>query len=657
MKIVALLLVPAALFAGQARYARLGEFEGQVEVQLRAADPWMPAERNLPLPEGAWVRTGPVSRVEIELDDGSVFRLGDDSQGELSDYSQLSTGQRVTTISLDHGLAYFTGQPRDKDALTITIPGAQVVYVRKARVRVEAGETASSISVLEGVAKFSCPAAEIDITPGTTTRVEPDNPSRFFLEREIAAMALDRWSGDRDKVIAGNVSGTHVVEHYGLADLDAGGQWVSTDEFGPVWRPKPSDGWVPFQKGRWRWYDTLGYTWVSDDAWGWLPYHYGRWAKGGDLGWIWVPTVSQIFKPGEVYWMCSAKFVGWGPLAPGEQWTAAEQPDQFLSANTTYAAFADGVPVIDPTGFTDRPKEPLAVTRFAVALPSPVFPPSRLDATRPILRAGSTRVNPVLRGVTYEDPTDELPSPPQQQPRRVAAPPSQLPAVIVVTQPAPEPEQVAVPVPYPVIAGIITPQTTGLNRRGSGAKTSTSAAAKPAPAASSPAVPANPPASRIPHKKLHDRAEGEIYNRVLQEFDDPAKQLVDLDSWSRRYPNSDFDDDRSVIYMHAYSRTSHPDKVTEIGSKIMARGVTNLSLDPSQILSVLYLTTISAEQISHPNPFQRTAFHSASQALLNYTPTFFAADRKPGDISMDDWKGARSYMDNAARKVLASTNR
>ena len=108
MRTLALLLVPAALFAGQARYARLGEFEGDVEVQLQAADPWIHAERNLPLPESTWIRTGAASHVEIEMDDGSLWRLGADSQAELSDYARLSTGQRVTSLSLDRGLAYFT---------------------------------------------------------------------------------------------------------------------------------------------------------------------------------------------------------------------------------------------------------------------------------------------------------------------------------------------------------------------------------------------------------------------------------------------------------------------------------------------------------------------------------------------------------------------
>jgi len=95
MKLLTFLLLPAILTA-QARYARLGEFQGKVDVQLQAPDPWIAAERNLPLPQSSWLRTSADSRLEIELDEGSVFRLGPDSQSDLSDYTRLSTGQRIT---------------------------------------------------------------------------------------------------------------------------------------------------------------------------------------------------------------------------------------------------------------------------------------------------------------------------------------------------------------------------------------------------------------------------------------------------------------------------------------------------------------------------------------------------------------------------------
>src|SRR5215471_15058782 len=197
MKRLLLLLLPAALFAGQPRIARLGDFDGNVEVQLHPADPWSPAERNLPLRESAWLRTGPNSRLEIEFDEGSAWRLGPDSQVEISDYSLLSSGQRLTVVSLDRGLAYFTGEPFGKDSVTLVAPGVQVTLIRGARVRIEAGLVESRVAVIEGVVRISCPVAEIDLREGQMVRIEPGNTARFSFDREFPAMELDRWSEER----------------------------------------------------------------------------------------------------------------------------------------------------------------------------------------------------------------------------------------------------------------------------------------------------------------------------------------------------------------------------------------------------------------------------------------------------------------------------
>jgi hypothetical protein len=420
MKRFSLFLIPAALIAGQARYARLGDFDGKVEVQLQAADPWVAAQRNLPITESTWLRTAADSRLEIELDDGSAWRMGPDSQAEISDYSRLSTGQRVTLLSLDRGIAYFTGEPAGKDALTMAVPGAQITFIRGARVRLEALDTWSRISVIEGVARVSSPAAEMDLHEGQSIRVEPADPSQFSLERSVVAKPLDRWSEQRDQALEAPASAVRVAQRYGVKDLDTAGQWLQTAGLGMVWKPTAAEGWAPFQKGRWLWYDSLGYTWVSDDSWGWLPYHYGRWSRSGADGWVWVPAAKQVFKPGDVYWLRGARFAGWGALAPNEEWRAAATPQLFSDAATTFAAFQQDARVIDPAGLVARPANPLSSGGFTTALPSPAFPAARLEALRPVLRVGSTRVNPSIPGVTFEDtvapPPPEAPPPPVTDP-------------------------------------------------------------------------------------------------------------------------------------------------------------------------------------------------------------------------------------------------
>ena len=102
----------------------------------------------------------------------------------------------------------------------LAVPGAQITLSHGARVRLEALETASRISVIEGTVRISCPAAELDIHEGQAVKVEPANLARFTLDREVVAMELDRWSEDRDKLLAASASAPHAGVRYGLADLD-----------------------------------------------------------------------------------------------------------------------------------------------------------------------------------------------------------------------------------------------------------------------------------------------------------------------------------------------------------------------------------------------------------------------------------------------------
>jgi hypothetical protein len=652
MKFVVFLMLPAALIAGQGRYARLGDFDGQVEVQLSAADAWMPAERNLPLPESAWIRTGPASRVEIELDDGGAWRLGPESQGGLSDYSRLSTGQRVTLLALDHGIAYFTGDAKAKDSLMLAVPGAQVAISKPARVRVEAQDQASQVAVLQGVARFSSAAAEIDLAQGQTTRVEPGNASRFFLYREVAPLETDRWSAARDKALTTPIAALHVAERYGLADLDAAGQWNQTEDLGVVWKPKDAEGWAPYQNGRWRWYSALGYAWVGGEAWGWLPYHYGRWTRHGELGWVWAPSSTGVFKPGEVFWMRGARVVGWGPLAPGEQWLPANMPAQYVGANLTFAALQPDAQVIDPEGFDGRPKEPLKVTTFTDALPSPAFSAARLDAVRPLV-AGGFRLAPDEPALTQSmAPATRAVDRALEQ--RAGMPPQ--PTVIVTPAPPPSPpDQVIVPVPEYLTAVFVTPQAAAaLPAVVAAAKPPTLApvaVSKPAPTPAPPAPPARPP--RRQPRQERDPAEERVVNQVHRDFAQSnwTKAMEDLDEWSRRYPQSDLADERLYDYMQVHSVTAHPDKVLEYGATLMAKNLAGVFND-QQTLGVLYLVTVNAAVIAHPNNPQRTLGKAAAQAMIETLPAYFEEHRRPAETSETDWRQSRRRLETAAHDAL-----
>ncbi|MGI8988646.1 MAG: DUF6600 domain-containing protein [Bryobacteraceae bacterium] len=420
---VSVLFAPMPALAGSPRFARVGDFDGSVETQVHAADAWQAALRNTPLIESSWARTGPTARLEIELDEGSALRLAGDSLAELSDYSRLSTGQTITLISLDHGVAYFTGEPAPHDVLTIAVPGGQATLRQGSRLRFEASEDFSRIAVLEGVVRLSTAAAEMDLREGQFVRLDAGSAGRFALDREIPALDSDRWNEDRDKASAHSPSLKFAGQaRYGLTDLDRNGVWIQTGDYGPVWKPKVPAAWAPFQEGKWQWYDGLGYTWISAESWGWMPYHHGRWMQDGNLGWIWARGQSAIFKPGDVYWMRGTNLAGWGPLAINKNWTGTGTPRLYAAVNTTFAKFQPGLREIDPATLAAKPKDVLTAAVFAPALPSPPLVAARLEAVRPVLRAGSTRIVPFVSGQSYEARSDR-PKIPEPAPEQVQIPP------------------------------------------------------------------------------------------------------------------------------------------------------------------------------------------------------------------------------------------
>jgi hypothetical protein len=462
-RVIFFTLLAIAAHAASPRFARLGSFEGSVEVQLDAADSWRPAAVNLPLPESARIRTAPAAKVEIELDDTSVFRMAGDGLAEITDYSRLSGGQLITVLSLDHGLAYFTGEPGAGSAVHLLVPGAQATPRQGCRIRLQALDNSSEIAIIEGATHFTMPSAEMDLRQGQSARVTVPDSTQFSLLREITPMESDRWSEQLDKAEAQAPASR--------LDLDRSGKWVAAGDYGTVWQPAPQPGWAPFRQGRWIWLQPVGYTWVGTETWGWKPYHEGRWLQHPDLGWVWIPAAKTGFSPGDVFWARTANVAAWGPLAPGEQWNGAGPPRQFTAFNVTGGTFLSGAREILPSPAEDLPKDLLKAFLFTAALPSPPLPLGRLTAPRVALRTrlySSVDVAPAVPEVTEEAPTpltdseplNDIPAPVQPSPAPTASDP----------YPDPPPDGVY---PAPVYPGVIVAIPTGTGSGGGHGKTTT----------------------------------------------------------------------------------------------------------------------------------------------------------------------------------------
>ncbi|HEX8985148.1 MAG TPA: tetratricopeptide repeat protein, partial [Bryobacteraceae bacterium] len=159
-------------------------------------------------------------------------------------------------------------------------------------------------------------------------------------------------------------------------------------------------------------------------------------------------------------------------------------------------------------------------------------------------------------------------------------------------------------------------------------------------------------------KKPKDQGEFDIYNEVIKDVQAQNwnKAITDLDTWKQKYPESDFKYDRLYFYMQAYNGARQPAKVldtaTEVFSKDPKTEFSDPKNGPQQIVTVDYLTAANVQHIPNPSPEQLATAEKAARNLLDYTPTFFSAARKPAATSDADWNKARTDLEGVAKGAL-----
>ena len=159
-----------------------------------------------------------------------------------------------------------------------------------------------------------------------------------------------------------------------------------------------------------------------------------------------------------------------------------------------------------------------------------------------------------------------------------------------------------------------------------------------------------------PEKKVKDQGEYDIYNQTLKDAANPAAQIKDLDTWTQKYPESDYKDDRLYYYVQAYNATNQPAKVLEVGTQLMARDLKKVYADPKSgpqlILSILYQMSVNVQKLPTASPEQMAAGEKAARELQEFVPNFFTAANKPAAATDAAWTEARTASENLAKGTL-----
>lgn len=300
---VAAMLMLAAVWvqaSSRVRIVRLSYVDGSVQMDRANGGSLERAVLNSPVVEGSRIVTGNNGLAEVEFENSSVVRLGEDTEVRFTQLLLNDAGDKVNEVQLVHGTVYFDTRHAKGDIDRVIAVGRTFVVRHDSQVRFILSGDQVQAAVFNGEAHFDNNSALVAVKKNETLTVDANNPSGALLAKGVDSLPLDRWSNERaayQTAYSYNNSGygSRGMNGFGYSDLAYYGDWFSAPGYGMVWQPYGAfgfAGWNPYVTGAWAFTPGFGYVWASAYPWGWLPYHYGAWSYAPNYGWFWYPGNS-----------------------------------------------------------------------------------------------------------------------------------------------------------------------------------------------------------------------------------------------------------------------------------------------------------------------------------------------------------------------------
>lgn len=281
----------SAIADSHVRIVRLSYIEGGVQISHGASQAYEKAIVNLPIAEGAKLKTLD-GRAEVEFEDGSTLRIVPDSQVEFPQLSLRDSGAKVSAVEVTKGTAYVNFAGTKDDELSVRFGEEKITVAHAGHLRIAVGEKDSSVAVFKGLIQVESPSGAIEVKKNQTVSFDLDS-KQYKLAKSIHETPYDSWDDQQNEYhtrYAAKSYNSYSPYAYGTTDLAYYGNFSSVPGYGMMWQPYfAGSGWDPFMDGAWAFNSGFGFGWVSAYPWGWTPYHYGSWAFIPGYGWGWQP--------------------------------------------------------------------------------------------------------------------------------------------------------------------------------------------------------------------------------------------------------------------------------------------------------------------------------------------------------------------------------
>lgn len=302
------------------RIVRLSFVQGDVAVRRQGETDWSAGAVNTPLEQGFSVATSPDSFAEIEFENGSTARLGQNSEIDFTELALTQQGDKINKLALGKGYATFHFAPEHHDQYEVDASGLTITVHGKVEFRTNFSGDSLRVEVFDGEVQTEHDGKTEAVGKNRVLTFDPNAAEAFNVTNGLQKDEWDKWTQARDQqsVLATNDESLSLNKPlYGWSDLDTYGDWSFFPGHGYGWAPYEPAGWSPYSAGMFGYYPGWGFTWISAEPWGWLPYHNGFWNYDASMGWFWMPGPLDAWSPALVNWYDGPGWVGWTPIGSG----------------------------------------------------------------------------------------------------------------------------------------------------------------------------------------------------------------------------------------------------------------------------------------------------------------------------------------------------
>ena len=273
------------------RIVRLSEVKGEVQIDRKIGQGFGSAMANLPVTEGARLKTGN-GVAEVEFEDNSTVRVAPNSLIEFPQLELLPSGAKASAVNVVQGMVYVSLVNTKGNQFTLTFGQEKLNLPPDSHIRLDMTAGEAKLAVLHGDALVEGPSGSTDVGKNKTATFNLASQSEPVIAKSVADNALDPWDKnavDYHKSFANASSYGNSPYAYGINDMNYYGSFGGGCG-GSMWRPYfASASWDPYANGAFAYYPGAGYSWVSPYPWGWTPFHSGSWAFCQGVGWGWMP--------------------------------------------------------------------------------------------------------------------------------------------------------------------------------------------------------------------------------------------------------------------------------------------------------------------------------------------------------------------------------